>query len=132
MRKTFKKFAASVMALSFLTIGLTGISASAASENDYGQLTGSRSGSFVTVNLHNKTTTSRYAQVSAYSYTSTGAYIDHYGIEGVVGGYNSSDGGNIGFSNIRLKPGSYYKAYGYLYFNQTPYGTPVASLDLSL
>lgn len=132
MKKMFKRVTASVMAVTAITVGMVGMSASAVSENDYGQLTGSRSGNFVTVNLHNKTKTSRYGQVNCFSYDENGDYVDHYVKEGIVGGYNSSDKGNIGFKNIRLKAGTRYVAEGRLYLTEAPYGTPVASLDLNL
>lgn len=121
MRKTFKKIAAATMAVASLTVGMVSMSASAGTATDsYSKFEYTKSQSSAKCILTNSTNTNRYAQVSMTVYTADGTAFP--------GNYNPSLGYRNSVScsyNGSIITGVEF--YGTLYFNTTPYGTPVSS-----
>ncbi len=122
MKKTFKKIAASVMAIASLSTCAMGISASAATAtNSYSIFEWNRSGTSVSVSLTNTSGVSRYAQVNAYGYNSAGAYVGHIGNEASI-----SDGSSVSKSGS-ISGATSVTFGGTLYSGTRPVGTPITT-----
>lgn len=128
MKKTFKKLAAVTMAVASLTVGMVGMSASAASQtvtDSYSKFYYYRNNTSAGCTLTNTTSTNRYAQASMTVYTADGtAFPGDYNpslgyFKSVSCSYNGSTITGVEF-------------YGTLYLNTTPYGTPVSSWHTTL
>lgn len=145
MKKTFKKIAASVMAVATLAVGMVGMSVSAAAQDetikepeitasnitiplnqdsdDYSVFNWGRSGSTVAVRLTAKSGT-RYGQVSCYGYDSKGVYVGHIGNEGVLYATNASKKSVEKQGTLSAYS---YTFYGYLYLTGQPKGNPLSN-----
>jgi hypothetical protein len=128
MKKTFKKTLASIMSAVSLAMCVTGMSASASSKTEtdnYSKFYYYRNTTDCGCELTNLSGANRYAQVSMTVYTNYGTY------------YPSNSNPSLPHGS---KIGCYYSGYvitgveffGTLYFNTTPYGTPLSSWHRSL
>lgn len=144
MRKTFKKVAASVMAVASLAVGAVSMSVSAAAQDetvkepeiaarsisiplnqdsdDYSVFNWGRSGSTVAVRLTAKSGT-RYGQVSCYGYDSKGVYVGHIGNESVLYATNASKKSVEKQGTLSAYS---YTFYGYMYLTGQPKGDPLS------
>lgn len=145
MRKTFKKIAAAVMAVTSLAVGMVGMSVSAAAQDEtveapkiiennisialnqdsdsYSVFNWGRSGSTVAVRLTAKSGT-RYGQVSCYGYNSKGEYVGHIGNESILYATNASKKSVEKQSSLSAYS---YTFYGYLYLTGQPIGNYLSS-----
>lgn len=126
MKNMFKRSLAAVMAVASLAVGMVGMSANAASSNDYAALDGARDGGYVYLSLYNKTKDARYGQLSCYVYTREGAYVYHDSTHGVIAGKDSM---YLHAYSVPENNTYRYVGYGTLYLTQLPQGTPLASLE---
>jgi len=123
MKNTFKKIAASIMAVASLTVSAVGIGANAATASDsYSTFSWSWNGSSNTVSIKNTSGATRYAQVNAYGYNAAGEYVGHIG----------EDNGGLQDNKTLSKSGNIYGATsvvygGILYTSTSPVGTPLSS-----
>ena len=126
MKKSFKKIIASITSVLSLTMCVTGMSTSAATRTDsYSKFYYYRNTLDCGCELTNLSGAPRYAQVSMIVYTQNGTYFP--------GNHNSAlpNGNTVGcYYNGYVITGVEY--YGTLYYNTTPYGTPLSSWHESL
>lgn len=127
MNKTFKKIAASIMAVTSLAVSMVGMSANALTASDnYSIFNWNRNGSNVEVSITNTSGANRYAQVNAYGYSSTGVYVGHIG-----GDARIADNATLRKSGTLT--GAYSVTYGgTLYTSTSPVGTPLSSWQRSI
>ena len=86
MKKTFKKIAATVMAVAALAVGTVGMTVNAdySASNQYSTFTWYRSGTYGKVSLTNNSGARRYAQVNIYGYNTAGKYVGNLGNSGII------------------------------------------------
>lgn len=121
MRKTFKKVAASVMAVASLAVGMVGMSTNAATATDpYSKFTWGKSGSKASCALANTNKANRYAQVAIYLYDAQGNYITHVSNHGVIGDSES-------ISTSTTQYAASYEYLGTLYLTTLPQGNPLST-----
>lgn len=131
MNKIFKKIAASIMAVTALTVSVVGMSANASRterNGSYTTLTSDREGSAVTATLTVKSNvnTPRYGQVSI-AYTDNGK-TTYYTNQGVLA-YNLP---NCSRSIQKYASQTYntIRVYSAIYYDSSPYGTVCESLSI--
>ncbi|WP_141630237.1 hypothetical protein [Ruminococcus flavefaciens] len=128
MKKTFKKTIASIMSVVSLAMCVTGMSASASSAtvtDSYSKFYYYRNTTDCGCTLTNLSGSPRYAQVSMTVYTNYGTYFP--------GNYDPAlpNGSSVSCSYSGYVVTG-VEFYGTLYFNTTPYGTPLSSWHKSL